>query len=53
MEVLGLGEALADERRADHVALRIVDQAAVGLVREEHLGDAGDRQRIDEAERAG
>ena len=48
MEVLGLGEGLADQAGPDDVTVRVLDQRAVGLVVERHLGDAGDDQREDE-----
>ena len=42
-EVLRVAERLADQRRADRLAVPH-DQAAVGLVREDDLGDAGHRR---------
>ena len=46
MEVAVAGERLADQRRADDLAV-LLDQAAVGLAREQHLGEAGHGQRIE------
>jgi len=39
MEVLGLCEALAEQRGANHVAFGVSDQAASGLVRERDAAD--------------
>jgi hypothetical protein len=50
VQVFGLGEGLADQGRADDRALGVADQAAVGLGREGRLGDAGDGQRIGQAQ---
>ena len=47
VEVTVAGEVLADQLRADHMAVPF-DQAAVGLVREGHLGDARDHERIED-----
>ena len=47
MEILFAGEVLADQRRADDLAVAL-DQAALCLVRHD-LGDAGHRQRVDQA----
>src|ERR1700741_5492080 len=47
-EVFRVGERLADQSRAEHLAV-FLDQAAIGLVLERHLADAGDEQRIGEA----
>src|SRR3569623_1240891 len=47
-EVPVAGERLADQRRADHLAV-LLEQAPLRLVREQDAGDAGHRQRIDEA----
>src|ERR1700722_19701086 len=47
MEVLVAGEVLADQRGADDLAV-LLDQAAVCLVREHGLGNAGHQQRIDQ-----
>src|ERR1043166_6266781 len=47
LKILVGGEALADQPRADHRAVAL-DQAAIGLVGKDDLGDAGDRQRIGE-----
>jgi hypothetical protein len=47
MEIFVVGEDLADQRRAHHRAVAL-DQTAVGLPREHHLGDAGHGQRISE-----
>ena len=40
MEILLVGEVLADQLGADDFAV-LLDQAAVGLIREDELGDAG------------
>ena len=48
MKVLGLREILADETRANHLPVRH-DQAPVGLIAEDDLGDHGDDGRIDQA----
>ena len=48
MKILGVGEVLADQFGADDLAV-CVDQAAIGLVREDELGDAGHAERVDEA----
>ncbi len=52
MEVAIAGEALREELRSDDVAV-FEDEASGGLVREEHAGDAGDQERIAEAENHG
>ena len=49
VEVARRGERLADDARADDLAVAL-DQLAVGLVREQHLRQAGDDERIDEAQ---
>jgi hypothetical protein len=41
----GSVKGLADEFRAGHLAV-LLDQAAVGLVREDSLGEAGDQQGV-------
>ena len=48
-EVARRRERLADDPRPDDRAVPL-DQLTVGLIREQHLGDAGDRQRIDDAQ---
>ena len=48
MEIFGAGEVLADQLRADHLAV-LLDQAAVRLMRKEQLRDARHRQRIGDA----
>ena len=48
VEVLGLGEVLADQPRADHLPVRH-DQAAVGLIAKDDLSNHGDDGRIDQA----
>jgi hypothetical protein len=45
MEILRPGEILAEQGRADHLAVPL-DQAAVGLMRKGDLGDAGHGQGI-------
>ncbi len=45
MEVFRLGEALCQQFRADDLALRVGDQAAVGLMLERGLGESPDDQR--------
>ena len=45
---LSLGEHLADQRGADHLAV-LLDQAALGLGRKDDFGNAGHRQRIGQA----
>ena len=47
MEVLGIGELLADQAAAHDLPVDL-DERAVGLVVEGHLGDAGDDERVDE-----
>ncbi len=42
-------EALADQLRADELAVD-VDLLAVGVAREGDLADAGDHERVDQAE---
>ena len=49
MEVLIGSEALRDELRADNLAVAL-DQAASRLVMEQDAGEAGEEQRIAEAE---
>ena len=46
VEVLGLGEALPDERRPDHLAVGVLDERPVGPLVERDLADAGDDERI-------
>ncbi len=48
MEVAGASERLADQARPDHDPVT-GQQAAVGLVWENDLGDAGDREGIDQS----
>ena len=48
MEVLVAGEGLADQFGTDDDAV-LLDQAAIGLAREQRLGDAGHAERIDQA----
>ena len=48
MKILVARELLSDQRRSDHLAVDF-DQAALRLSREDHLGNAGHDQRIDEA----
>lgn len=50
MEVAIAGEALRQELGSDDVAV-FEDEAPGGLVREDHAGDAGDQERIAEAEK--
>ena len=45
MEILVAGEVLADQGRADHLAV-LFDQAALRLAREDDAGDAGHGERI-------
>ncbi len=47
MEIFGIGKVLADQGRADHLAV-LLDQAAIGLVRKGQLRDAGHAERIDQ-----
>ncbi len=47
MEIFGAGERLAEQFGADRLAARR-DEAAIGLVREEELGEAGHAERIGE-----
>ena len=49
MEVAIGGEALREQLGADDLAV-LQDQAACGLVRKDHAGDAGDDERIAEAQ---
>ena len=44
----GALNALADQRRADHLAVAL-DERAIGLVGEQGLGDTGHGQRVEEA----
>ena len=46
-EVLGVVERLADQGRADDLAI-LLDQAAIGLVGKNHLGEAGHHRRVDQ-----
>ena len=48
MEILVVGEVLADQLGADHLPV-LLDQAAVGLMRKDELRDPGHAERIDEA----
>jgi hypothetical protein len=48
MEILRLGELLADQAGADHLSVDL-DQRAVGLVVEQQLGRAGHEERVDHA----
>ncbi len=48
MKIAVAGKGLADQCGADHLAVSF-DQAAIRLMREDALGDAGHRQRVDEA----
>ena len=48
MEVLGGGERLAHERRADDLAVSL-DERAVGLVREQCLRHAGHGEWVEQA----
>ena len=52
VEVLRLGEVLADERRADDLAVLVLDEGSVGPVAERDLADAGD-ERAGRRSRAG
>src|SRR6266567_4918904 len=52
VEVLRAGKRLADDARADELAI-LLDQLAVRLVLEENLREAGDEVGIDEAEDEG
>ena len=47
MEIVVCGEVLTDQPRADDYAFAL-DEAAIGLVAESDLREAGDRQRISE-----
>ncbi len=49
MKVAVGGKTLRQQLGADHLAV-LQDQASAGLVRKDHAGDAGDQQRIAEAE---
>jgi hypothetical protein len=49
VEILGIGEVLSDQFRAHDLAVAH-DQAAVGLMRKHDLADAGDGERVDDAE---
>ena len=48
MEIVFAGEVLADQGGADDLAVTL-DQAAVGLVGEDRLGEAGHGEGIGEA----
>ena len=52
MEVGGGGEALADEMRADELAIAL-NELAVGLAVEERLREAGDDEGVEDAEEDG
>lgn len=45
MEVAGFCELLSDQGRTDHLPI-VLDQAALGLAREEDLGHAGRKERV-------
>src|ERR1700731_5391410 len=47
MEIFWRRKCLSDQFRADHFAVAF-DQAAVGLVRKEQLGQSGHTERVDE-----
>ncbi|SST09357.1 Uncharacterised protein [Acinetobacter baumannii] len=49
MEPLLAVELLRDQPRAEHLALGVAQQAAIGLLGERQLGDTGDQQRIGHA----
>ena len=44
-----VGERLADQAGADHLAVFVGNQAAVCLIGQERLGNAGDQGGIDAA----
>ncbi len=46
MEVLGLRKVLSDQNGAHHAAACVANEAAIGLVGEDQLGQAGHEQRI-------
>ena len=48
MEIFVLLELLADQCRADHLAV-LLDQAALRLLREDDVGQAGHGERISQA----
>jgi len=48
VEIVVALEGLADQGRADHLPV-LLDQAALRLIGEQHAGNAGHDQRIDEA----
>ena len=48
MEIFVVLELLADQGRADHLAV-LLDQAALRLLREDHAGNPGHGERIGEA----
>ena len=52
LEVLGVGEGLADQARADDGAVAL-DERAVGLVGEGDLRDPGDDERVGDADEHG
>ena len=53
MEVLVAGEALRNQLRADDGAVVELDEASGSLVGEDQGGDAGDKQRIGQAQQDG
>ncbi len=50
MEIFRAGKVLAEQFRADNLAIVAFDQAAIGLMREEQLAGAPDDEWIDAAE---
>ena len=49
MEPRVTGEILGNQRRAADFAVGVTHETAIGLVRERHLRDASDHQRVSDA----